>query len=288
MFVKQGGSTECEGRNDGEEFVEIRSAMKVMEMTDQEIWDVLKILAALLHLGNIKYKGTSENNMEATSIPDQNNVDRVAAILGITKSSFVKALTSKTIYIQNESVTSTINSDQAKDVRDAFCKGIYGKLFLFIVRMVNKAIYKTEVKTAKSAIGVLDIFGFENFTFNSFEQFCINYANENLQQFFVKHIFKMEQEEYTKEGINWEKISFVDNQATLNLIAQKPMNILALVDEQSKFPKVKHESNCTSLTSIKLAKFERIDRNLTLLFQIECNCALIFKVITLFECQLLN
>ena len=268
MFKKQGGSTECEGRNDGEEFVEIRSAMKVMEMTDQEIWDVLKILAALLHLGNIKYKGTSENNMEATSIPDQNNVDRVAAILGITKSSFVKALTSKTIYIQNESVTSTINSDQAKDVRDAFCKGIYGRLFLYIVKMVNKAIYKTEVKTAKSAIGVLDIFGFENFTFNSFEQFCINYANENLQQFFVKHIFKMEQEEYTKEGINWEKISFVDNQATLNLIAQKPMNILALVDEQSKFPKVKHEANRTSRASIKLAKFQSIDRNLTLLFQI--------------------
>ena len=83
----------------------------------------------------------------------------------------------------------------------------------------------------------MDIFGFENFEHNSFEQFCINYANENLQQFFVKHIFKMEQEEYTKEGISWEKIAFIDNQATLNMIAQKPMNIFALIDEQSKFPK---------------------------------------------------
>ena len=87
----------------------------------------------------------------------------------------------------------------------------------------------------------MDIFGFENFETNSFEQFCINFANENLQQFFVKHIFKMEQEEYEKEGINWETISFVDNQATLDLIAQKPMNILALVDEQSKFPKARNK-----------------------------------------------
>ena len=176
MFVIQGGSTECEGRNDGEEFVEIRSAMKVMEMTDQEIWDVLKILAALLHLGNIKYKGTSENNMEATSITDQNNVDRVAAILGITKSSFVKALTSKTIYIQNESVTSTINSDQAKDVRDAFCKGIYGKLFLFIVRMVNKAIYKTEVKTAKICLYAQGLYsGFHGILLNiEYFSFCVS------------------------------------------------------------------------------------------------------------------
>ena len=86
----------------------------------------------------------------------------------------------------------------------------------------------------------MDIFGFENFENNSFEQFCINYANENLQQFFVKHIFKMEQEEYTKEGISWEKIAFIDNQATLNMIAQKPMNIFALIDEQTKFPKVLH------------------------------------------------
>ena len=103
---------------------------------------------------------------------------------------------------------------------------------------VNMAIFKSEAERAKSAIGILDIFGFENFDTNSFEQFCINYANENLQQFFVAHIFKMEQEEYNKEGINWEKISFIDNQVTLDLIAQKPMSLLALVDEQSKFPKV--------------------------------------------------
>ena len=225
-------------RDDGEEFATVRAAMKVLEMTDQEIWDILKVLAALLHMGNIKYKSTSEQNMEASSIPDLTNVERVAALFGITKQDLLKAMTTRSIHVHGETVTSSINTDQAKDVRDAFAKGVYGRLFIFIVKRVNMAIFKSEAERAKSAIGILDIFGFENFDHNTFEQFCINYANENLQQFFVKHIFKMEQEEYNKEGINWEKISFVDNQVTLDLIAQKPMSLLALVDEQSKFPKV--------------------------------------------------
>ena len=152
-------------------------------------------------------------------------------------------------------MTSAITGQQSRDVRDAFAKGIYGRLFIHIVKVkyedliwpkehdifslqkVNAAIFKSEISGNKSSIGILDIFGFENFDHNSFEQFCINYCNENIQQFFIKYIFKMEQEEYTREGINWEKISFVDNQATLNMIAQKPMNIFALIDEQSKFPK---------------------------------------------------
>ena len=140
---------------------------------------------------------------------------------------------------QGESVVSTLNTNQSKDIRDAFAKGIYGRLFVLIVKKINNAIFKSELKFSdKCAIGVLDIFGFENFDTNSFEQFCINYANENLQQFFVQHIFKMEQEEYNLEAINWQHIEFVDNQEALDLIAVRPMNIMALVDEESKFPKV--------------------------------------------------
>ena len=187
--------------------------MKVLMLSDNDIWDILKILAALLHMGNIKYKGKVIDNLDATDIPDHSNVDRVASILGVQKTSLVDALTSKTIFASGESVVSTLNTNQSKDIRDAFAKGIYGRLFVFIVKKINTAIFKLDGKfNDKCAIGVLDIFGFENFDTNSFEQFCINYANENLQQFFVAHIFKMEQEEYNKEGINWEKISFVDNQ----------------------------------------------------------------------------
>ena len=133
---------------------------------------------------------------------------------------------------------STLNTHQSKDVRDAFAKGIYGRLFVYIVRKINGAISKPNLRTGNnSSIGVLDIFGFENFDSNSFEQFCINYANENLQQFFVQHIFKLEQEEYNLEAINWHHIEFVDNQEALDLIAIRPMNLMALIDEESKFPK---------------------------------------------------
>lgn len=131
---------------------------------------------------------------------------------------------------------STLSREQAVDVRDALAKGIYGRLFVYIVSKINNAIYKPK-SVSCSAIGVLDIFGFENFNTNSFEQFCINYANENLQQFFVQHIFKLEQEEYNLEGINWRHIEFVDNQEALDLIAVKQLNIMALIDEESRFPR---------------------------------------------------
>ena len=98
-------------------------------------------------------------------------------------------------------------------------------------------IFKPKRET-RSSIGVLDIFGFENFLQNSFEQLCINYANEHLQQFFVKHIFKMEQETYNSEGISWKHIDFVDNQSVLDLIGVKAVNVMALIDEEGKFPKV--------------------------------------------------
>lgn len=210
--------------------------MKVLLFTEQEIWEILRLLAALLHTGNIKYQATVVDNLDATEITEHVNVKRVANLLGVPVQPLIDALTRKTLFAHGETVVSTLSRDQSMDVRDAFVKGIYGRLFVLIVRKINSAIYRPKA-SARSAIGVLDIFGFENFNHNSFEQFCINYANENLQQFFVQHIFKLEQEEYNHEGINWQHIEFVDNQDALDLIAIKQLNIMALIDEESKFPK---------------------------------------------------
>lgn len=235
-YLSGGGSYTCEGRDDAAEFQDIRSAMKVLLFSEQEIWEILKLLAAVLHCGNIKYEATVVNNIDATEITEHANVRRVANLLGVPVQSLIGALTRKTLFAHGETVVSTLSREQSVDIRDAFVKGIYGRLFVTIVRKINAAIYKPK-STTRTAIGVLDIFGFENFDQNSFEQFCINFANENLQQFFVRHIFKLEQEEYNHEGINWQHIEFVDNQDALDLIALKQLNIMALIDEESKFPK---------------------------------------------------
>jgi len=235
-YLTGGKSTTCEGRNDANEFASIRSAMKVLLFDEREIMDILCVLAALLHMGNISFKGVVMNNMDASEIPDPSNAIRVGKLLGVEPRDLVDALTTKTIFAQGDSVVSRLSKDQSIDVRDAFAKGIYGRLFIWIVKKLNSAVHKSD-DIDTSSIGVLDIFGFENFYVNSFEQFCINYANENLQQFFVRHIFKLEQEEYNQENISWQHIEFVDNQDALDLIAVKPMNIMALVDEESTFPK---------------------------------------------------
>jgi myosin-7 len=186
-------------------------------------------------MGNIKYKATIVSNMDACETTDNINMTRIASLLGVARNSLSEALIQKTIFAHGDRVISMLSKDQAVEARDAFVKAIYGKLFVMIVEKINETIFKSSKKT--TTIGVLDIFGFENFESNGFEQLCINYANENLQQFFVKHIFKLEQEEYTNEGINWTSIEFIDNQNILDMIGLKPMSIMALINEETVFPK---------------------------------------------------
>ncbi len=178
------------------------------------------------------------DNLDATEIINATSAGSASTLLNVNQQHLIDALTTRTIFAHGDVVVSTMSTEQALDVRDALVKGIYGRMFVWIVSKINSAIFKPKSSSAqRTSIGVLDIFGFENFKVNSFEQFCINYANENLQQFFVRHIFKLEQEEYNLETINWQHIEFVDNQEALDLIAAKPMNIMALIDEESKFPK---------------------------------------------------
>jgi myosin-5 len=125
---------------------------------------------------------------------------------------------------------------QATDMRDGIAKFIYANLFDWLVEQINIALEVGKSRTGRS-ISILDIYGFESFKNNSFEQFCINYANERLQQHFNRHLFKLEQEEYEEDGIDWTKVEFVDNQECLDLIEKKPIGLLSLLDEESNFPK---------------------------------------------------
>ncbi|XP_049788298.1 myosin-VIIa-like [Schistocerca cancellata] len=235
-YLTGGGTLTCEGRDDAKDFAVVRAAMKVLNFNENEVWEIIKLLAVVLHLGNIKYKAKVIANIDTSEIPDKVHAKKIADILGVPIEPLIEALTHKTIFAHGEKVVSALSETQATEVRDAFVKGIYGRVFIYIVNKINNTVNKQDIPT-KNSIGVLDIFGFENFKSNSFEQLCINYANENLQQFFVRHIFKLEQEEYTQEGINWKHMEFVDNQEILDLIGMKPINIMALIDEESKFPK---------------------------------------------------
>ncbi|KAL4715151.1 hypothetical protein ACJJTC_012198 [Scirpophaga incertulas] len=247
-YLNSGNTINCDGRNDALEFSDIRSAFKVLNFPDNEIWHVFSLLASILHLGNLKFKSFNFNNIESSEVADAVNASRIATLLGVNKSTFCEALTRKTIVVQGEKVVSTITAAAAIEGRDALVKSIYGFIFEYIVEMINKTLHRDQQLSSRS-VGILDIFGFENFDSNSFEQLCINYANENLQQFFVRHIFKLEQEQYEKEGITWTNINYVDNQENLNMIGLQPMNVLALIDEESKFPKGTDVTLLSKLTS---------------------------------------
>uniref|UniRef100_A0A6Q2ZDT3 Uncharacterized protein n=1 Tax=Esox lucius TaxID=8010 RepID=A0A6Q2ZDT3_ESOLU len=234
-YLIMGKCTSCEGRDDIKEYAHFRSAMKILMFSENDCWEINKLLAAILHLGNIEFEGQRTWLFSTVSdhvyISNPVQVDPKALEQSLTKRSFVAS---------RESVTKPLTASQAMDGRDAFVKAIYGRLFVWVMEKINKAIFKPPPEDSnyiRQSIGLLDIFGFENFKQNSFEQLCINFANEQLQQFFVKHVFKLEQEEYARENIIWKNIEFNDNQRTLDVLANRPLNILALIDEESHFPK---------------------------------------------------
>ncbi|XP_034556960.1 unconventional myosin-VIIa [Notolabrus celidotus] len=238
-YLTMGNCTSCEGRDDVKEYAHFRSALKILMFTENDSWEISKLLAAILHLGNVKFESTIVNNLEGCEVGKSSHFNMASQLLEVSAKELEKSLTERSFMTARESVTKPLTSDQAVDGRDAFVKAIYGRLFIWVVDKINAAVFKTseDDKDVRQSIGLLDIFGFENFNKNSFEQLCINFANEQLQQFFVRHVFKLEQDEYTRENIVWKHIDYKDNQRTLDVLASKPMNMLALIDEESSFPK---------------------------------------------------
>ncbi|KAK0170257.1 hypothetical protein PV328_010838 [Microctonus aethiopoides] len=236
FYLNQGGSCEIDGKHDTQDFKALLSAMQVLGFTSEEQDTIFRILASVLHLGNVYFhRKQMRHGQEGVEVGSDAEIRWAAHLLQINADGIIRALTTKTTEARNERVLTALNIDQALDARDAFAKALYSSLFSWLVARVNHIVYKGTKQT--SAISILDIFGFENFAENSFEQLCINYANENLHFYFNKHIFKLEQQEYAKEKIDWTTINYTDNLPVIHLIAKKPVGILHLLDDESNFPK---------------------------------------------------
>ncbi|KAG2259549.1 hypothetical protein Bca52824_078843 [Brassica carinata] len=240
-YLNQSSCYELDGVDDASEYLETRRAMDVVGISNEEQEAIFRVVAAILHLGNIDF-GLGEE-IDSSVIKDENSrfhLNLAAELLMCNAKSLEDALIRRVMVTPEEIITKTLDPDNAIASRDTLAKTIYSHLFDWIVNKINTSIGQDP--RSKSIIGVLDIYGFESFKCNSFEQFCINFTNEKLQQHFNQHVFKMEQEEYTKEEIDWSYIEFIDNQDVLDLIEKKPGGIISLLDEACMFPKSTHET----------------------------------------------
>ncbi|EFA75546.1 class VII unconventional myosin [Heterostelium album PN500] len=234
-YLNQSGCIRIDRINDAEDFEHVRYAMSVLGLPEDKQDTIFAILAAILHLGNLQFEKYEKTpGAEGSRVVNQDILKIVANLLQLDPVKLETCLTIRHVLIKGQNFVIPLKMNEAEDTRDSFSKALYGNVFNWLVTFINSRIHKPQPNS--TFIGVLDIFGFENFKKNSFEQFCINFANEKLQQHFNQHIFKLEQEEYEKEKINWSKITYNDNQECLDLIEKRPLGILSLLDEECRFP----------------------------------------------------
>lgn len=243
-YLNQSGVGSIPGMDDVAEFDLTQRSLSLVGIAVEQQWQIFRLLAALLHLGNIEIGGRND----ATLSDDQPALITATRLLGIKTSEFRKWLLKKQIITRNEKIVKPLSPIQGTVVRDSVAKYIYACLFDWLVKAVNDSLSCQVEGLVRTFIGVLDIYGFEHFKKNSFEQFCINYANEKLQQQFNQHVFKLEQEEYVKEKIDWTFIDFSDNQKCIEVIESK-LGILSLLDEESRMPSGTDQGFCNKLFS---------------------------------------
>ncbi|XP_051568177.1 myosin-10-like isoform X3 [Myxocyprinus asiaticus] len=235
-FLSNGNIT-IPGQQDKDNFQETMEAMHIMSFSHDEILSMLKVVSAVLQFGNIVFK--KERNTDQASMPENTAAQKLCHLLGMNVMEFTRAILSPRIKVGRDYVQKAQTKEQADFAVEALAKATYERLFRWLVHRINKALDRTKRQGA-SFIGILDIAGFEIFQLNSFEQLCINYTNEKLQQLFNHTMFILEQEEYQREGIEWSFIDFgLDLQPCIDLIERpaNPPGVLALLDEECWFPK---------------------------------------------------
>uniref|UniRef100_A0A8C7LHC1 Myosin IXA n=1 Tax=Oncorhynchus kisutch TaxID=8019 RepID=A0A8C7LHC1_ONCKI len=228
----------------------LQLAMEMVGFLPATRKQIFSLLSAILHLGNIRYKKKTYRD-DSIDICNPEVLPTVSELLEVKEEMLFEALTTRKTMTVGERLIVPYKLAEAGTVRDSMAKSLYSALFDWIVFRINHALLNNrdlEESAKIFSIGVLDIFGFEDYENNSFEQFCINFANERLQHYFNQHIFKLEQEEYRAEGISWHNIDYIDNTGCINLISKKPTALLHLLDEESNFPQA---SNQTLLDKFK-------------------------------------
>ncbi|KAL7389926.1 hypothetical protein ABVT39_011955 [Epinephelus coioides] len=215
----------------------VMKALSVIGFTEEEVQKLLNIIASVLHLGNTQF---GEGEEGETYITTEAQIPNLAKLLGVDGSALREALTHKKLTAKGEEMISPLNFEQAVSARDALAKAVYGRTFTWLVEKINQSLALREeiYHSGKgcSVIGLLDIYGFEVLQHNSFEQFCINYCNEKLQQLFIELTLRSEQEEYETEGIAWETVQYFDNKIICDLIEEKHKGIISILDEECLRP----------------------------------------------------
>nr|XP_019934619.1 PREDICTED: unconventional myosin-IXa-like isoform X2 [Paralichthys olivaceus] len=239
-----------EGEDLKHDFERLQLAMEMVGFLPATRKQIFSLLSAILHLGNIRYKKKTYRD-DSIDICNPEVLPTVSELLEVKEEMLLEALTTRKTVTVGERLIVPYKLAEAGTVRDSMAKSLYSALFDWIVFRTNHALLNNKDLEDSSkilSIGVLDIFGFEDYESNSFEQFCINFANERLQHYFNQHIFKLEQEEYRSEGITWHNIDYIDNSGCINLISKKPTALFHLLDEECNFPQA---SNQTLLDKFK-------------------------------------
>nr|XP_018666876.1 unconventional myosin-X isoform X2 [Ciona intestinalis] len=227
-YLNQSGCVSDPTLNDAEDWAALEQALNVIGFKDGQKQDMMSVLSGILHLGNVSFM-----NAGGAQVVDTDVIDRTSQLLGIDSERLEAVMKERTMKLRGENITSPQSIDQACDSRDSIAMAVYSQLFRWIISKINHRIKGPD---DFYFIGILDIFGFENFKINRFEQFCINFANEKLQEFFNRHIFSLEQIEYNKEGIDWCDVEWADNSECLDLV-EKNLGLMSLINEESRFPK---------------------------------------------------
>ncbi|XP_046661582.1 myosin-IIIb-like isoform X3 [Homalodisca vitripennis] len=225
-------------QNNVQKFRELKSAFEVVGFRDGEVNSIYRVISGILHLGDIEFgEVISDDNTDNKSrVIDLAPLHRGSSLLGIEASDLLECLTANSVVTRGETITRNNSVVEAIATRDAMAKALYSRLFDWLVNCVN-SLLSFNSRGEQLVIGLLDIFGFENFAHNSFEQLCINVANEQIQYYFNQHIFTWEQQEYMAEGIPVDLVEFTDNRPVLDMLLSRPLGLLALLDEESRFPR---------------------------------------------------